>query len=91
VTGNVTQAVRCAEPANPVGREASGGPKKIYRLLGLAEAVHIDDIVERSGLNWSEVLATLFDLDGSCGRCRVSSFTKVLLWFPEVIEYMEVA
>jgi hypothetical protein len=73
------------------GAKPTGGPKKIYRLLSLAEAVHIDDIVERSGLNWSEVLATLFDLDGSCGRMPGKQFTKVLLWFPEVIEYMEVA
>jgi len=52
--------------------------KKIYDLLNSDEAVHIDDIVERSGLNSSEVLATLFDLEmkGSCGRCRASSLIR---------------
>src|SRR5260370_26198228 len=37
--------------------------KKIYGLLNTDEARHIDDIVEASGLNSSEVLATLFDLE----------------------------
>jgi predicted Rossmann fold nucleotide-binding protein DprA/Smf involved in DNA uptake len=32
-------------------------------LLSVEESEHIDDIVERSGLNSSEVLATLFDLE----------------------------
>jgi len=31
--------------------------------ISAEEPVHIDDIVERSGLNSSEVLATLFDLE----------------------------
>jgi hypothetical protein len=31
--------------------------------FGPVSALHIDDIVGRSGLNWSEVLATLFDLE----------------------------
>jgi predicted Rossmann fold nucleotide-binding protein DprA/Smf involved in DNA uptake len=52
--------------------------KKIYELLNSDEAVHIDDIVERSGLNSSEVLATLFDLEmkGSCGRCLGNSLIR---------------
>lgn len=37
--------------------------KKIYSLLSPDQAGHIDDIVEQSGLNSSEVLATLFDGD----------------------------
>src|SRR6202011_74974 len=37
--------------------------KKIYELPSSDQAVHIDDIVERSGLNCSEVLATLFNLE----------------------------
>jgi predicted Rossmann fold nucleotide-binding protein DprA/Smf involved in DNA uptake len=35
----------------------------ILELLGVDESRHIDDIVERSGLHSSEVLATLFDLE----------------------------
>src|SRR5689334_3431951 len=47
--------------------------KKLYELLSSDESVHIDDIVERSGLNSSEVLATLFDLEmkGKIGRAHV--------------------
>ena len=37
--------------------------KKLYELLSSDESKHIDDIVERSGLNSSEVLATLFNLE----------------------------
>jgi DNA processing protein len=37
--------------------------KKIYDLLSTDEPKHIDDIVEQSGLNSSEVLASLSDLE----------------------------
>jgi predicted Rossmann fold nucleotide-binding protein DprA/Smf involved in DNA uptake len=37
--------------------------KNIYDLLSTEEPKHIDDIVEQSGLNSPEVLATLFDLE----------------------------
>jgi DNA processing protein len=55
--------------------------KKIYDLLNSDEAVHIDDIVERSGLNSSEVLATLFDLEmkGIVRQMPGKQFNKVLL------------
>src|ERR1700687_3484402 len=36
--------------------------KRIYELLSAEESRHIDDIVETTGLNSSEVLATLFEL-----------------------------
>jgi DNA processing protein len=35
--------------------------KKLYELLSADESMHIDDLVERSGLNSSEVLATLLN------------------------------
>jgi hypothetical protein len=43
--------------------------------------VHIDEIVERSGLNSSEVLATLFDLEmkGVIRQMPGKQFSKVLL------------
>jgi DNA processing protein len=55
--------------------------KKIYELLNSDEPVHIDDIVERSGLNSSEVLATLFDLEtkGIVRQMPGKQFNKVLL------------
>src|SRR5437867_3097871 len=45
----------------------NGSEKKLYELLSAEEPVRIDEIVERSGLssglNSSEVLATLFTLE----------------------------
>jgi hypothetical protein len=40
----------------------NGSEKKIYELLSAEETMHIDDIVGRSSLNFSDVLATLFNL-----------------------------
>jgi DNA processing protein len=55
--------------------------KKIYELLSADESRHIDDIVERSGLNSSEVLATLFDLEmkGIVRQLPGKQFSKLLL------------
>jgi DNA processing protein len=59
----------------------SASEKKIYDLLSAEESRHIDDIVERSGLNSSEVLATLFDLEmkGIVRQSPGKQFSKVLL------------
>jgi hypothetical protein len=48
--------------------------------------VHIDDIVERSDLNSSEVLATLFDLERKAivRQLPGKQFSKVLLQVPMV-------
>jgi DNA processing protein len=55
--------------------------KKIYALLSAEETRHIDGIVETTGLNSSEVLATLFDLEmkGIVRQLPGKQFTKVLL------------
>jgi DNA processing protein len=55
--------------------------KKIYELLTFDQPMHIDDIVEASGLNSSEVLATLFDLEmkGIVRQLPGKQFGKVLL------------
>ena len=55
--------------------------KKVYEQLSAEEARHIDDIVERSGLNSSEVLATLFGLEmkGVIRQLPGKRFSKVLL------------
>jgi DNA processing protein len=55
--------------------------KKIYDLLSTDQPRHIDDIVECSGLNSSEVLATLFDLEmkGIIRQSPGKQFSKVLL------------
>jgi DNA processing protein len=59
----------------------NGSEKKLYELLSAEEPVHIDDIVERSGLNSSEVLATLFDqeMKGIIRQLPGKQFSKVLL------------
>jgi DNA processing protein len=55
--------------------------KKIYDPLSTDQPRHIDDIVECSGLNSSEVLATLFDLEmkGIIRQLPGKQFSKVLL------------
>ncbi len=55
--------------------------RKIYELLSAEESRPIDDIVERSGLNSSEVLATLFDLEmkGIVRQLPGKQFSKILL------------
>ena len=59
----------------------NGSQKKLYELLNADQPVPIDDIVERSGLNSSEVLATLFDLEmkGIIRQLPGKQFSKVLL------------
>jgi DNA processing protein len=58
-----------------------GSEKKLYELLSAETPVHIDDIVERSSLNSSQVLATLFDLEmkGIIRQLPGKQFSKVLL------------
>jgi predicted Rossmann fold nucleotide-binding protein DprA/Smf involved in DNA uptake len=55
--------------------------KKLYELLSAEESRHIDDLVETSGLNSSDVLATLFDLEmrGIVRHLPGKQFSKVLL------------
>ena len=55
--------------------------KKIYELLSAEESRHIDDLVESSGLNSSDVLATLFNLEmkGIIRQLPGKQFSKVLL------------
>lgn len=53
-----------AEQRNLLAAAALGASeKKRYELLNVEETRHIDELVENSGLNSSEVLATLFDLE----------------------------
>jgi len=71
-----------AEQRNLLAAAAlNGSQKKLYELLSAEEPMHIDDIVETSGLNSSEVLATLFDLEmkGIVRQSPGKRFSKVLL------------
>ncbi|MGB2637182.1 MAG: DNA-processing protein DprA [Candidatus Acidiferrum sp.] len=55
--------------------------KRIYELLSIETAKPIDEIVESTGLNSSDVLATLFDLEmkGIIRQLPGKQFAKVLL------------
>jgi DNA processing protein len=55
--------------------------KKIYELLTADQPVQLDDMMERCGLNSSDVLATLFDLEmkGIVRQLPGKQFVKVLL------------
>jgi DNA processing protein len=55
--------------------------KRIYELLSAEESRHIDDLLETTGLNSSEVLATLFELEmkGIIRQLPGKQFSKVLL------------
>ena len=59
----------------------SPSEKKIYELLSAEESRPIDSLVEASGLNSSEVLATLFTLEikGIVRQLPGKQFNKVLL------------
>jgi DNA processing protein len=63
--------------------EQSLGPSErvLYELLAQDQALVIDDIVEKSGLSSSEVLASLFDLElkGVVRQLPGKQFLKVLL------------
>jgi DNA processing protein len=63
--------------------EASLAPAELtlYNLLTQDESLHVDDLVERSGLTSSEVLAALFDLElkGVVRQLPGKQFLKVLL------------
>jgi len=63
--------------------EGALGPSErpVYDLLSLDEAHHVDDLVERSGMTSSEVLAALFDLEmkGVVRQLPGKQFLKVLL------------
>ena len=70
------------EQRNRLVKESlEGASRRIYELLQVDQPVHIDDIVERSGLNSSEVLATLFELEmkGIVRQLPGKQFSKVLL------------
>jgi DNA processing protein len=71
-----------AEQRNLLAAAAlNGSEKKLYELLNTDQPVHIDDLVEGSGLNSSEVLATLFNLEmkGVIRQLPGKQFSKVLL------------
>jgi DNA processing protein len=64
-----------------VAQSLTDSGQKIYALLNSDEPRPIDDIVERTGLNSSDVLATVFDLEmkGFVRQLPGEQFSKILL------------
>ena len=64
-----------------VEKSLSAELRQIYDLLSMDKSRHVDEIVELSGLNSSEVLAGLFDLEmkGVVRQLPGKQFLKVLL------------
>ena len=69
------------ERAALVEQDLSPTERALYALLGVDGARHVDELVELSGLNSSEVLAALFDLElrGVVRQLPGKQFLKVLL------------
>jgi len=69
------------ERAALVQADLAPAEKPIYGLLSVDEPRHVDEIVERSGLSSSEVLAALFDLEmkSVVRQLPGKQFLKVLL------------
>jgi DNA processing protein len=74
------EAPAADERAALVESSLSGSASAIYALLAADDPKHVDELVERSGLNSSDVLATLFDLEmkGIVRQLPGKQFVKVL-------------
>jgi DNA processing protein len=75
------EAASAEEKANLVQQSLAPNERPLYELLGTDETLHVDELVERSGLTSSEVLAALFDLElkGVIRQLPGKQFLKVLL------------
>jgi DNA processing protein len=69
------------ERASLIEENLAPAERPLYDLLSVDRALHVDDLVERSGLTSSEVLATLFDLElkGVVRQLPGKQFLKVLV------------
>jgi len=69
------------ERASLVEESLAPAMRPLYSLLSMDEARHVDELVERSGLSSSEVLAGLFELElkGVVRQLPGKQFLKVLL------------
>ncbi len=75
------EAVESAQLNLGAGDGLNPTAKRLYKLLSADEPRHIDDLVETTGLNSNEVLATLFELEmkGIIRQWPGKQFAKVLL------------
>ncbi len=69
------------ERASLFTNELSPVEKRVFALLGVDETIHVDELVEKSELNSSEVLATLCEMEmkGIVRQMPGKQFLKILL------------
>jgi DNA processing protein len=70
-----------AERASLCEEALSVTEKKLYELIRVDETIHVDDLVERTGLNSSETLASLCEMEmrGIIRQMPGKQFLRVLL------------
>ncbi|MGB6482971.1 MAG: DNA-processing protein DprA [Candidatus Acidiferrales bacterium] len=70
-----------AQRASLVGESLGPAEKTLYALLEVDASKHVDELVEQSKMNSSEVLSTLFELEmkGLVQQLRGKQFLKVML------------
>lgn len=75
------EATTAAERASLFEGTLSPGQKMIFNLLGTDEAIHVDELVEKSELNSSEVLAALCEMEmkGIVRQLPGKQFVKILV------------
>jgi DNA processing protein len=75
------EATSQAERAALFEQSLSETERTLFSLLSTDQALHVDELVEQSGLNSSEVLAALFELEmkGFVRQLPGKNFVKVLL------------
>lgn len=75
------EATTSAERASLFENTLSPVEKRIFSLLGTDESIHVDELVEKSELNSSEVLAALCEMEmkGIVRQMPGKQFIKILL------------
>ena len=70
-----------AERASLCEETLSAPEKKLYELIRIEEAIHVDELVERTGLSSSETLASLCEMEmrGIIRQMPGKQFVRVLL------------
>ena len=74
-------ATSAAERASLFEAALSATEKKLYELIRVEEAIHVDELVERTGLSSSETLASLCEMEmrGIIRQMPGKQFIRVLL------------
>ena len=75
------EATTAEERASLFEQGLSGAEKKLYERIRIEEAVHVDELVENTGLSSSETLAALCEMEmrGIIRQLPGKQFVRVLL------------